>query len=52
MKIKRTTITLPLNLFETVIALAEKEERSLNKQILFLLKKAVENQEQKNEDKK
>lgn len=44
MEYKRTTITLEKSLFIKVIQLAEKEERSFNKQVIALLKKAIGDQ--------
>ncbi len=44
MEYKRTTITLQKSLFKKVIQLAEKEERSFNKQVIALLKKAIGDQ--------
>lgn len=44
MKYKRTTITLQKNLFKKVMKLSEKEERSFNKQVIALLKKAIGDQ--------
>ena len=44
MEYKRTTITLQKSLFKKVIQLAEDEERSFNKQVIALLKKAIGDQ--------
>lgn len=44
MEYKRTTITLQKNLFRVIMQLAEKEDRSFNKQVIALLKKAIGDQ--------
>lgn len=44
MEYKRTTITLQKSLFKKIMQLSEKEERSFNKQVIALLKKAIGDQ--------
>ncbi|NUN23963.1 MAG: hypothetical protein HUU09_10930 [Candidatus Jettenia caeni] len=44
MEYKRTTITLQKSLFKKIIQLSEKEDRSFNKQVIALLKKAIGDQ--------
>ncbi len=43
MEVKRTTITLPEKFYKQIVAIADREERSFNKQVITLLKKAIEN---------
>ncbi len=45
METQATTIYFPKNLHREIKKISEKEERSFNKQVITLLKKALEGQE-------
>lgn len=45
-----SNIRVPIDLWEKFRDIAEKEERSINAQIVYLIKKCVEENENKKED--